>query len=978
MSNIFKSTLHQCGIIHQTTCPYTPQQNGVSERKHRHLLETVRALLFHANVPTKWWFDALETATYLINRLPTPVLQHKSPYELLYNTPPTYTHLRTFGCLCYPLFPTVFSHKLAPRTISCVFLGYASHSKGYKCLHIPTGRIYLSRHVTFHESEFPFQNINFPTTTTVSPVNVPSSLLVPVSNVSPITTTASPPVPVPIQENLASSSPNSSYISTAEPPQPNDSSALPSTQPPIPSKHPMVTRFKSGNLKPTKILDLQHSVTPLTPTNYTQAAQFPIWRQAMSVEFDALQKQGTWILVPPSPTQNVLGCKWIFKTKLHSDGTIARHKARLVAQGFKQEYGLDFHDTFSPVAKFPTIRVLLTLAVNYNWTVLQLDISNAFLHGQLDEIVYMAQPKGFVDPEKKDHVCLLKKALYGLKQAPRQWFATLSSFLLTYGFSNSTADPSLLVYHHADVHMYILVYVDDILLTGSNHSSIAKLLADLHNRFNMKNLGPVSYFLGLQVTQQPNGIHLNQSKYAADLLNRAGMPEARPVNTPLPLKLSVSPENSVPYSHPELYRTLVGSLHYLTLSRPDIMFAVNVLCQHMHHPQLFHFQLLKRLLRYIKGTIHYGLPIFRSTLHLTAFSDSDWASDSTDRKSITGYCAFLGDTLISWIVKKQTAVARSSTEAEYRAIATAACDIIWLQRLLTEFGIHTSPTKLFCDNVSALALAVNPVFHARTKHIEIDCHFIRDCIKRQQITVHHIASQDQPADLFTKSHSALRFSHLRTKLTVRPPLHCRALGKNEVTKASLAFSLFSFLLSSVLLDPCFVEVFTPSIQLFDFSRNRLTGSIPAEFGNFNKSSPPDLILNHNNLSGDLPVSLGVPIWGKIDLSRNNLTGDASFLFGAGKSTRYVDLSRNEFAFDLSRVTFPVNLTVLDLNHNKITGSIPAQINQVDPNYFPVFNVSYNRLCGEIPAGPITAMFGVDSYFHNKCLCGSPLPPCTSK
>ncbi|KAH0453385.1 hypothetical protein IEQ34_017709 [Dendrobium chrysotoxum] len=170
----------------------------------------------------------------------------------------------------------------------------------------------------------------------------------------------------------------------------------------------------------------------------------------------------------------------------------------------------------------------------------------------------------------------------------------------------------------------------------------------------------------------------------------------------------------------------------------------------------------------------------------------------------------------------------------------------------------------------------------------------------------------------------------------------------------------------------------PSIQQLDFSRNRLTGSIPAEFGNFAKSSPPDLIFSHNSLSGDLPVSLGVPEWGKIDLSRNNLTGDASFLFGAGKSTRYIDLSRNEFAFDLSRVTFPVNVTVLDLNHNKITGSIPAQINQVDPTYFPVFNVSYNQLCGEIPAGPITAKFGVDSYFHNKCLCGSPLPPCTSK
>ncbi|PKU59400.1 Retrovirus-related Pol polyprotein from transposon TNT 1-94 [Dendrobium catenatum] len=531
----------------------------------------------------------------------------------------------------------------------------------------------------------------------------------------------------------------------------------------------MLTRLQTGNLKPSKIFDLQHSLMDSTPTSFTQAVQSSTWRKAMSLEFDALQKQGTWMLVPFSPTQNILGCKWIFKTKLNSDGSIARHKARLVAQGFNQEFGLDFHDTFSPVAKFPTIRIFLTIAVHYNWTVLQLDVSNAFLHGKLEETVYMKQPPGFIDPQRPTHVCLLKKALYGLKQAPRQWFAIFSSYLIDYGFVNSKADSSLFLYQHGSVKLYILVYVDDILFTGSDSSAVNQLLIALQNRFNMRNLGHVTYFLGLQITKQPHGLHLNQSKYAADLLNRAGMTNCHPVSTPLPTKLKVSPQTATLYSQPELYRQLVGCLHYLTLTRPDLMFAINHLCQHMHQPQIIHFQLLKRVLRYIKGTLDYGLPISASTLLLTAFSDSDWAADSSDRRSITGYCAFLGQTLISWMVKKQTAVARSSTKAEYRALATASCDIIWLQSLLQDFDITIPTTPLYCDNISALALANNPMFHARTKHIEIDCHFVRDCIKRQQLSVHHIASQDQLADFFTKALPVLRFASLRSKLTIGSP-----------------------------------------------------------------------------------------------------------------------------------------------------------------------------------------------------------------
>ncbi|XP_020690255.2 uncharacterized protein LOC110105202 [Dendrobium catenatum] len=286
----------------------------------------------------------------------------------------------------------------------------------------------------------------------------------------------------------------------------------------------------------------------------------------------------------------------------------------------------------------------------------------------------------------------------------------------------------------------------------------------------MRNLGSLNKFLGLHATHFSSGIHLSQTHYAKEILTKAAMTGCKPVSTPLPTVLPPDDTTTELYSRPEFYRQIVGSLQYLTLTRPDLSFAVNYLCKHMHQPNVVHFQILKRVLRYIQGTIHLGLPIIRAPLQLTAFADSNWASDKTDRRSITGYCAFLGRTLISWTVKKQSSVARSSTEAEYRAISIAACDIIWLRRLLSEFQVSVcTPTKLYCDNISALALANNPIFHARTKHVEIDFHFIRDCIRSKYISVHHIPTVDQPADIFTKPLTATRFAFLHDKLTVQPP-----------------------------------------------------------------------------------------------------------------------------------------------------------------------------------------------------------------
>ncbi|PKU84943.1 Retrovirus-related Pol polyprotein from transposon TNT 1-94 [Dendrobium catenatum] len=760
----FNYLFKRLGILHQYTCPYTPSQNGTAERKHRHLLETTRSLLIEAKLPQSLWTEALTTAAYLINRLPTKSLHNHSPYHILYHQPAKYNHLKIFGCLCYPWLRPYHTTKLSPLSTPCILTGYASAQKGYKCLDPQTGRTYISRHVIFNENIFPYSQLTMQDSSQTQLPNIPPLLMVPISssnvNVPIPSTKQTPPPDVPSRITPIAPTPNTDSVN-----QPTQLATTTTAS----TGHPMVTRSKSGIIKSKHIFNLLHTHTKPDPTSYTEAARHEHWRTAMSQEFQALQSQGTWDLVPPDPQQNVLGCKWTFRTKYRADGSIARYKARLVAKGFDQEYGIDYQETFSPVAKIPTIRILLILALQHAWPIHQLDVSNAFLHGQLHHTVYMTQPPGFVDNLQPNYVCQLKKALYRLKQSPREWFSTLSGYLHTLGFQFSTSDSSLLIYNKNGTRMYFLVYVDDILLTGNCQQAIKQLLQTLNSRFTMKDLGQLSQFLGIQVTHTPSGLHLSQGHFAQTILHRAGMLNCKPVSTPSQIKNNSTNQASLAFANPSLYRQLAGSLQYLTLTRPDISFAVNKVCQHMQNPTNLHFESLKRLLRYIHGTLHVGLPLSGGDLTLRSYADADWAGDTSDRKSITGYCNFLGHSLISWSVKKQNAVARSSTEAEYRALAAAAAEVTWIRRLLHELDCpQHSPTPLYCDNTSAIALANNPVFHARTKHIDVDCHYIRNCIKENSIQVHHISTKDQIADLFTKPLHQSRFKLLSNKL-INPP-----------------------------------------------------------------------------------------------------------------------------------------------------------------------------------------------------------------
>jgi histone deacetylase 1/2 len=379
-----------------------------------------------------------------------------------------------------------------------------------------------------------------------------------------------------------------------------------------------------------------------------------------------------------------------------------------------------------------------------------LDVKNAFLHGVLEEEVYMKQPPGFEDPHLPHHICKLDKALYGLKQAPRAWFSKLSSKLISLGFIASKADTSLFIYNRSGIHIFVLIYVDDIIVTSSSDQAISALLQDLSAEFALKDLGDLHFFLGIEVKKTSDGLILSQEKYATDLLTRVGMAKCTTCPTPLSStnKLSLTDGTPLGAEDSTQYRSIVGALQYLTLTRPDLCFAVNKICQFLHAPTTTHWTAAKRILRYVQGTLKVGLPFHKSPSTLvSAFSNADWAGCLDDQRSTGGFAIFFGPNLISWSARKQATVSRSRTEAEYKAMANATAEIIWVQALLRELGVSLrAPPFLWCDNLGATYLSANPVFHARTKHIEIDFHFVRERVASKEIMIKFISSKDQLAD----------------------------------------------------------------------------------------------------------------------------------------------------------------------------------------------------------------------------------------
>ena len=421
------------------------------------------------------------------------------------------------------------------------------------------------------------------------------------------------------------------------------------------------------------------------PTSFSQAVLDPKWRAAMQTEIKALQANHTWSLVPKPAHKRPIGCKWVYKIKYNPDGSVERYKARLVAKGYSQVEGIDYRETFAPVAKLTTVRVLLSLASIRGWHLHQLDVNNAFLNGDLYEDVYMQLPPGF-GGTGENRVCKLHKSLYGLKQASRQWFIKLSNALKAAGFTQSWSDYSLFVRRRQGNFTALLVYVDDVILAGNNLEDINAVKTFLSNCFKLKDMGVLRYFLGIEVARSKQGLVLCQRKYALEILEDSGFLGAKPAKCPIEYNTSLSKEDGTLLTEPGLYRRLVGRLIYLTITRPDLVYAVHVLSQFMDKPRDIHLEAAYNVLRYLKATPGQGLLLpSNGSLNLRAFCDADWARCRDTRRSVTGYCIFLGNAPVSWKTKKQGTVSRSSAEAEYRSMASTCCEVTWLQNVLKGF-----------------------------------------------------------------------------------------------------------------------------------------------------------------------------------------------------------------------------------------------------------------------------------------------------
>ncbi|GMI87432.1 hypothetical protein HRI_002412500 [Hibiscus trionum] len=844
--------LNSLGIQHRITCPHTSQQNGVVERRHRQIVETALCLLAQAAAPLKFWSYAVLSATYLINRLPTPVLGNISPLEKLTGKQPDYSFLRVFGCACYPYLRPYNKHKLDFRSQRCVFLGYSPKYRGYQCLGA-RGRIYISRHVKFDETSFPFQvgvstdleprlesfrsqPVPVLSPSYEQPVTVENDPFVAqeaaeVDNALPtkardvgtdshaadfdtiatipddtenataegnetlaahgtprVDDEISTPQVVPTNKDVHLPSPNTLFPDTESHAPRHASSSLGSDIPPSfdgfstaandevadsesrvqGNTHTMITRSKHGIFKPKLYLVDCEGV----PRTIHEAMDSVDWRQAVLDEFTALIANGTWTLVPAPAERKIIGCKWLFKIKRNADGSISRYKARLVAKGYSQVPGHDFKDTFSPVVKSLTINVLISLAVLHKWKIHQVDINNAFLKGDLHEVVYMQQPPGFEQTDSNGNVlvCKLEKALYGLRQAPRSWFLKLKGFLLSLQFKCSLADTSLFVYKTDAIITYVIIYVDDILISGSSKHHISLVKQHLHEQFSLKDLGQLDYFLGMQATTCADGLFLSQRKYVFELLQRTQMQDARPADTPMAVSPKLSRYDSEPFLEVAKYRSIVGALLYVCHTRPDIAYAVNRVAQYMQTPTVSHWKAVKRVLRYLKGTLEFGLwfPVQVSTHSaLVAFSDADWGSDEDDRRSISGYCVYYGNHLLSWSSKKQRSVSRSTAEAEYRSLADATSEVMWVRNVLVDMHVALAELpKIWCDNTSTIAMAANPVMHAKTKHVDLDLHFVRERVLGCMLQVGYVPANSQVADVMTKPLNATQFEFFRTKLNV--------------------------------------------------------------------------------------------------------------------------------------------------------------------------------------------------------------------
>nr|KYP31853.1 Retrovirus-related Pol polyprotein from transposon TNT 1-94 [Cajanus cajan] len=734
------------GIRHEKVPPKTPQMNGVAERMNRTIAEKVRSMLSHAKIPKSFWGEAVLTAADLINLSPSRPLNGEIPEEVWSGKKAYYGHLKVFGCRAFVHIPKDERTKLDAKVKECIYLRSPKDELGFRLWDPVNKKIVRSRDVIFFEDQT-IQDIKKPEKPKQKEVQDSSPIVI---------NNSGGEISQRIDEPNQTEQPESEQSQTMQEEQmeTNQEEQEPEVRRSMRVRQPSKRYFSDDYVNLTDEGEPQSFIEAIEMNDKEK------WLQAMEEELQSLKENETYELVELPQGRKALKNKWVFKLKTEENNTKPRYKARIVVKGCNQKKGIDFEEIFSPVVKMTSIRAILGLAAKLDLEIEQLDVKTAFLHGDLEEEIYMEQPEGFAEPGKEHLVCRLKKSLYGLKQAPRQWYKKFDLFMAQHNFKKTSADQCVFVKNYENGESIILLlYVDDMLIVGKDKTKIAALKKALSKSFAMKDLGSVKKILGMKIIRDRSKrmLWMSQEDYIKKVLERFNMHNAKSVHVPLPghLKLSkkqcpVNEEkeemSKVPYS------SAVGSLMYaMVCTRPDIAYAVGVVSRFLSNPGKEHWNAVKWILRYLKGTAKSCLCFGNGNLMLTGYSDADMAGDVDSRKSTSGYLITFAGGAISWQSRLQKCIALSTTEAEFIAITEGCKEILWMKKFLQELGQDQESYVLYCDSQSAIHLSKNSTFHSRSKHIDVRYHWIRDVLESKMLKIEKIHTKDNGADMMTKS-----------------------------------------------------------------------------------------------------------------------------------------------------------------------------------------------------------------------------------
>jgi hypothetical protein len=752
LADFFKSK----GIEHQTTMAYSPQSNGKAERLNRTLMERTRAMLFDAKLPDYVWGEAITTANYLRNRAPTAD-KDKTPYEAFYGNKPDISHLRTFGCGVYAHVPAVKRNKLDPRSDKGVMVGYTPQTNGYRIL-LEDGQIIQSRDVVFDEKITKTEGIKLKQRQDDYD-SLPNSED---EALEFSTDTDDGDEDYVGATNADSGSGNTASDTPDSPSAPGGSSHTHGA----PASTGVRTSARANKgiaagewwkaTAATAITDVDLS-EPLTFQQALESEYAEFWKDALDDEYRSLKENNTWTPETPPAGVKPIPVKWVFKVKKDATGRFDRFKARLVVKGFRQKEGVDFNEVFAPVSKYSTMRAFMAKVAAEDLEMHQVDIKTAFLNGDLEEVIYIEQPEGYTEGPPGTAL-RLNKTLYGLKQAPRAWYNRLFKELQIYGFTASESDPSLFKLAMKTCNIYLLIYVDDILIAGKDIAMVNNIKSKLLKSFEGRDLGEVTSFLGINITRnrKSNELKLDQTGMINAIVEKFGMTDAKTKSTPMTtgVKLTKTEGEALDTTvYP--YGTLVGKLMFLAVAtRPDLAYSVGALTRFMANPTTVHWQTAKGVVRYLLNTSSRGILFRGSDTTLKSYCDADYAGDPDTRRSTTGYLFMMNGGAISWNSKRQPTVAASTTEAEYMAAGAAIKEGLWIRKLFDTLDIKLDTVNIYCDNQSAIKLLKNPIFSVRSKHIDIIHHFARERVLRKEVAFHYLPTKRMLADIMTKALAA--------------------------------------------------------------------------------------------------------------------------------------------------------------------------------------------------------------------------------